>query len=388
MNRAMERLGHRVDEIWADNLGRRIQHGNLHYVLELPRTYRREVRKAWESRRYDVVELNQPHAYLAAIDHQRAKRPGVFVNRSHGHETRVEEILRPWRQKLRIPQNHGLKGIASSAIQTLLERQWKVISQVADGFVVSCSEDAGFLQQRYHVAAERIGLIPQGVPETFLEQPVTEMSGERLKRLLYVGQFAFVKAPSVIAESISRILQDHVDANMTWVCAKEHHATARELLSCQVRNRVEFLPWRSQQELISILDSHGVFLFPSYFEGFGKAPLEAMSRGLIVIASAVGGMKDFITHEKSGFLIPPGRADLIADCAAQVMRSETLARHISNVARVKASEYTWDRCAEACVEFYRRLLHRKSASPSRSAMQHSSLTGDNTAFYPPVERQS
>ena len=61
MNQALRRLGHHVDEIWQHDLGRRIRHGNLHYVLELPRTYRREVRKRLQDQEYDVIELSQPH---------------------------------------------------------------------------------------------------------------------------------------------------------------------------------------------------------------------------------------------------------------------------------------------------------------------------------------
>ena len=60
-----------VDEIWAEALGRRIEHGNLHYLFELPWAYRREVRKACARQTYDVIELNQPHAYLASQDHHR-----------------------------------------------------------------------------------------------------------------------------------------------------------------------------------------------------------------------------------------------------------------------------------------------------------------------------
>ena len=125
MNAALRRRGHQVDEIWADDLGRKIRHGNLHYLLELPRTYSREVRQACLSCQYDVIELNQPHAHRAAIEHRRQNRPGVFVNRSHGHETRSEEDLENWRRELGIPRNRGVRGIASGVIRRLLERQWQ-----------------------------------------------------------------------------------------------------------------------------------------------------------------------------------------------------------------------------------------------------------------------
>src|SRR5262249_43903224 len=63
---ALRALGHEVDEVWAPQLGRRIAHGNLHYLFELPRTYRREMKRALTAKRYDVIHVNQPHGYLAA----------------------------------------------------------------------------------------------------------------------------------------------------------------------------------------------------------------------------------------------------------------------------------------------------------------------------------
>lgn len=360
MNAALRRRGHQVDEIWADDLGRRIQHGNLHYLLELPRAYCREVQKNCRRHSYDVIELNQPHAYRAAREHNRRRRPGVFVNRSHGHETRSEEDLEHWRRQLGVSSSRGLRGLASSLIRRLLERQWKTITRSADGFVVSCTQDATFLKQRYGVPDERIGCITQGVPQIFLEQPLAPMTAERLQKVLYVGQLAFFKAPHVVAESANLILSGNERLTMTWVCAAAHHGKARSMLQPDVRGRVHLVDWMDQTQLQQLLDTHGTFLFPSYFEGFGKAPLEAMARGLCVTATEVGGMRDYIQDGVSGRLVPPGRADLVAEAAMQVMNNPELGQRMSTAARATAEQHNWDSCAADAEAFYHRLLHRKA----------------------------
>lgn len=366
MNAALRRRGHQVDEIWSAAIGRRIKHGNLHYLIELPQAYRREVRKACATKTYDVIELNQPHACLAAADHQKAGRPGVFVNRSHGHETRSEEELHRWRAELGIPRNRGLRGLASSVIQSLLDRQWRDIARSADGFVVSCTQDAEFLRHRYGVASERIGCVTQGVPAPCLDSPIVPMTSERLQRFLYIGQLAFFKAPQVLADSVNRILTAAPSATMTWVCSPVHHADAMGMLHDHVRPRVHMIPWMDQTSLHAILDSHGVFLFPSYFEGFGKAPLEAMSRGLCVIATAVGGMRDYIQNEHSGFLVSPGDSARIADIASGLMQDPILASRVAIAARQTAERHTWDRCASDAENFYLSLLERKRAQHGRA----------------------
>ncbi len=363
MNAALRRLGHDVEEVWSTELGRRIRHGNLHYLLELPLTYRRALQNRLKQRRYDVVEFNQPHAYLAAAEFRRRRIPGVFVNRSHGHEVRSEEALAPWRQESGVATPRGIRGMASRWIRVLLDRQWNRIARTADGFHVSCEDDGRFLRERYQVPAERIGVITQGVPDLFLDSPPQPFTSQRLHRLLYVGQLAFFKAPRMLARVVSTLLAKHMALTMTWVCSREHHLQAIDLLDPDVRSRVTLLDWMSQDQLLSVLDQHGVFLFPSFFEGFGKAPLEAMSRGLCVVASNTGGMRDFIHDGHSGALVPVGCPDMMTQAVEQLLMHPATAGAMSQAARESALQHRWERCAQDLVRFYRSLLHQKTGQP-------------------------
>jgi glycosyltransferase involved in cell wall biosynthesis len=362
MNAALRRHGHIVDEFWSPDLGRGIQHGNLHYLLELPWKYRRAVRQRLRRSNFDVIELNQPHAYVAAADHKRQGRPGIFVNRSHGHELRSEEALEPWKNQFVTDTRGPIQRVFSKQIRRLLNRQWDLISRTADGFVVSCREDADFLVDRYRVRTERIGVITQGVPEAYLERETHPYDGSRSRRLLYVGQLAFFKAPAILGQAVSRILRRAPDATMTWVCGRGQHETARDLIDNDVRARVTFVDWMPQVELIDVFDRHGLFLFPSFFEGFGKAPLEAMSRGLCVIASEAGGMRDYIRGGQNGVLVPIGDPERMADAALRLLNEPETAQCISAAARVTALEHTWDRCASDVEAFYRQLIALRQRS--------------------------
>ena len=361
MNQALRRLGHHVDEIWQEELGRRIAHGNLHYLLELPYSYRRVMRQRLQKASYDIVEFNQPHAYLASADFRRRAGHGVFVNRSHGHEVRVEEVLAPWRNLQPVNNQRGLRQFLSGCLWPLLARHWSLIARSADGFHVSCREDAEFLIDRYRIPAERIGVVSQGIPDVFQQTPPQALTDGRRHRLLYVGQYAFVKAPMILAQAVSTLLAARADLTMTWVCSQAHHSEVLALLAPEVRSRVTLLGWRPLEELMKVYDEHGVFLFPSFFEGFGKTPLEAMSRGMCVIASETGGMRDFIEDSRTGRLVPVGRADLLVQAALSVIDDPEAFLRISNAARLSAVQHTWDRCAEDLTVFYRQLLARQSA---------------------------
>jgi glycosyltransferase involved in cell wall biosynthesis len=358
MNAALRRMGHQVDEFWADALGRRIRHGNLHYLLELPSAYRREVRRRVMGVDYDIIELNQPHAYLAAADLRKRNNRAVFVNRSHGHEVRVREVLESWGKESDSPRASRLWRAASTALQACLDRHWAIIVKNADGFIVSCCEDRDFLMHRYSVAVEQVGVISQGIPDVF-STDVRPLDERRLKRLLYVGQFAFVKAPMMLARVVASLLDACPDASMTWVCSSLHHEHVQRLIPTSVRPRVQLVDWMSQDALIAAYDEHGVFLFPSFFEGFGKAPMEAMARGMCVIASDTGGMRDYIKNGTNGFLVPVGRPDLMARCAMEAMHDPDRFAAVSAAARDAACRHTWDRCAADATAFYERLLALK-----------------------------
>ncbi len=364
MNAALRRLGHDVDEVWAPELGRRIRHGNLHYLLELPLRYRSILRKRSQRRVYDVVELNQPHAYLAAEDFRRRKSPGIFVNRSHGHEVRSEEALEPWKQILGAKVQRGVRRLVSQGMRTLLDRHWVRVARAADAFHVSCQEDAQFIHQRYGVALERIGVVTQGIPVSFASVPVQPMTAERLRRLIYVGQLAFFKAPVMLAQAVSSILERHPDTSMTWVCSQSSHQEALNLLSPSIRGRVTLLDWMSQDGLQAVLDEHGIFLFPSFFEGFGKAPLEAMARGLCVVASHTGGMRDFIQNDVNGRLVPIGQPEQMVAAVESLLNDPESAQVMSCAARETALAHSWDRCAADLTECYQRWLETKPSCQS------------------------
>jgi hypothetical protein len=142
---ALERMGHLVDAIWADELGRRIRHGNLHYLLELPGAFRSAIQRRCASQRYDVIHANQGHSYLAAIDHRRRQRHGVFVCRSHGLDDHMEQVLAPWRRRFGIVETRGWRRIPGAAISPLLRRHDRLAYRYANGVLVSSSIDARYL---------------------------------------------------------------------------------------------------------------------------------------------------------------------------------------------------------------------------------------------------
>lgn len=348
-NQALRELGHEVDEFWDADLPRRIRHGNLHYLLELPGAFRREVAARCRRVPYDAVILDQPHAFLAG-EYLQARHPDVlFLNRTQGWEGQADEALRAL-QSAGVSRSGLLRGLAQETMRRLLLRHQARVVACADGILAGCSPIPDYLERKYGVPRERVAVIPYGVTEEFIRRPPSADPG-RWRRLLHVAQFAPFKAPEIVAAVFSRILRERPDVQAGWVCDVRHHGQVRELFAPELRERVRLHPWTNQRELVDLYDACGVFLFPSHYEGFGKTPFEAMARGLALVATRVGGLVDLVRDGANGFLCAPGDAEGLYRHVAQLLDAPALAAQLGAQARRDAAQLTWANHARALVEF-------------------------------------
>lgn len=353
---ALRRLGHDVDEIWAADLGRRIQHGNLHYLIELPRAYRRVIGDRCRQARYDVIHANQGHCYLAAREHRRAQRAGVFICRSHGLDDHMEHVLAPWRDRFNLSSGNGLRKALGNVLNGLLQRHDRAAYRETDGIIVSSGVDERYLREVMQVAPDRIGRIAQAPAAAFVATPAIALDAQRLRRILHVGGFAYWKGVHAVAEAANRLFASSTCASLTWVCRSEEHGQVRSLLTPAAQARVELAAWCSQEQLCAVYDRHGIFLCPSLFEGFGKVFVEAMARGLCVVGTPTGGMPDLIDDGRSGFLVGFHDPDGIVARVQQLWANPASAQAISSLAARTARNYSWERVGRETAEFYRRRL--------------------------------
>lgn len=79
-----------------------------------------------------------------------------------------------------------------------------------------------------------------------------------------------------------------------------------------IDRNVELLGWVDEEERMKLLECSTIFVLPSYVEGMPMAVIEAMSMGIPVVASNVGGVPDVIENGKEGILVGAGDVNAIA----------------------------------------------------------------------------
>jgi L-malate glycosyltransferase len=90
---------------------------------------------------------------------------------------------------------------------------------------------------------------------------------------------------------------------------------------------------------VELLQASDVFLMPSESESFGLAALEALSCGIPVVASDVGGIPEVVTEGEVGFLAPVGDVSKMAERVLQILADPDLGARLSRAARARALQH-------------------------------------------------
>jgi glycosyltransferase involved in cell wall biosynthesis len=135
--------------------------------------------------------------------------------------------------------------------------------------------------------------------------------------LLFLGHLLRDKGVYDLVRAFALIAPKFPRARLVLGGVGDIEAVRQLAAQLEIPRRVSCPGWLDAERKTAAFAGSLVFLLPSYAEGMPMALLEAMSWGLPVIATPVGGIPQVVEHEVSGLLIAPGD---IEDCAAQIER--------------------------------------------------------------------
>jgi glycosyltransferase involved in cell wall biosynthesis len=355
-NAALRRLGHEVDVIDHEGIPRRISHHNLHYATELPRRILHAARARISRKPYDIVLISQPYGYLVGKWLRTQMDAPIYLHRSHGHELAVHRQLSQWGAAANSGHRPEWRQAASRLLSLRLRRQARLALRYADGTIVPSSFDRDFLVEMENVDPLRVRSIFHASIPSYLEAPPRPYTQERHRKLLYVGNFSEVKGSHILSKAGTLLLRRFPSISLTIVTGRGSHARVLGGFENDVRRQVTTLDWMPQDALMKVYDSHGLQVVPSLYEGAGKAHYEGMSRGLCLVCSSVGAMRDSLTDNENGRLIPPGDSEALLETLSRLITKFDVTERLAHNARRRSLDFSWDRNASEVVAYARDLL--------------------------------
>jgi D-inositol-3-phosphate glycosyltransferase len=120
-----------------------------------------------------------------------------------------------------------------------------------------------------------------------------------------------------------------------------------------VQHGIRFVGRRGRSQLKYYYSAADVFVTTPWYEPFGITPLEAMACGTPVIAANVGGLKFSVRDGETGYLVPPGDPDALAERFRLLYSSPALLRVFGQQAIQRVNElFTWANVAEGLSKLY------------------------------------
>jgi glycosyltransferase involved in cell wall biosynthesis len=143
---------------------------------------------------------------------------------------------------------------------------------------------------------------------------------------------------------------------------QEYKRIHRYVLEQGLSDRIKLLGYIPRDQLPKYYAHAEIFILPSLSESFGQVLLEAMSCGLPVIASRVGGIPETIQDRVGGLLVPPGDSEALVG-AIRFMADHPSARLRMGRknAAIAREDYGWASIAQQYESLYFTKLAEREA---------------------------
>ena len=203
-----------------------------------------------------------------------------------------------------------------------------------------------------NVDPKKIKVIHSGVSDIFFENKL-KASEELINNftldsqyILFFGTLEPKKNIYYLIDSYSKISNSLKRKYKLVLCGKidiNNSKLTRFILKRNLKDRIIFTEFVSDEKLKFLIQNARVFCFPSLYEGFGLPIIESMACGCPVIASNVSSIPE-ITGD-AAILVDPRNVEELVTALNKILTDDKLRKDLSKKSYLNSSKYRWQNSA-------------------------------------------
>ncbi|MFM2309167.1 MAG: hypothetical protein RLY87_1288 [Chloroflexota bacterium] len=181
-----------------------------------------------------------------------------------------------------------------------------------------------------------------------------------------VGRFVYKKGFGVLIHAFGMIRERYPQARLVLAGYGDLHNEYLHIAHDTGVGDALILPGQvSRDDVAQLIASADVYCVPSVHDesgnvdGLPNALLEGMSAGCAVVASAIAGIPDVLTHNVDALLVPPADSNALAEACLALLDDSTLRARLGSAARARVLDgLTWPAMTQILVDIYAKVQTR------------------------------
>ena len=258
---------------------------------------------------------------------------------------------------IRFPQTHPIRRVKA------LNRYFEKSISNANALITDSIFIKNELIREFGIYSEKINVIPLGVNSLYypLDKNITEKCLDKYSIkyknfYLTVGTLEPRKNLQLVLKAFKNLpltIRQNYPLVIVGVKGWKTHLLENLINPLVEAGQVKVLGYLQENELHHLFASASVLVYPSFYEGFGLPPLEAMASGTPVICSNVSAIPE-VTGQ-AAILIDPNDVDELNQKMQRIINDSELESEMIVKGILQASSFTWENCARQTSMVYKNL---------------------------------
>ena len=236
------------------------------------------------------------------------------------------------------------------ALPKIIQSWFCWVFDKSDLFIVLSEYWKNYYVENLHLNSNKVLVMANPV---IIPSLIPDRSQSKVVKIVFLGRIGRRKGTYDLVKAFSQLSKEKRDSSRLILAGDGEAGKVASLVKeLQLSDHIEILEWLDQQNKNKLLSLADIFVLPSYNEGLPMALLEAMSWGLPVITTPVGGIPEFITHGYNGWLTSPGFIMDISEALSHLIENTKLRKELGINARESIKALDINQYINTLTNFY------------------------------------